>query len=90
VAFVAGLMAAPLLYSTVIGASVTQTVSANAGLMAVAGFLVGFGTVYGGGCTSGHGVCGLARLSRRSLVATTIFMATGFATIFVVRHVVGV
>jgi uncharacterized membrane protein YedE/YeeE len=89
VAFVAGLMAAPLLYSTVIGASVTQTVSANAGLMAVAGFLVGFGTVYGGGCTSGHGVCGLARLSRRSLVATTIFMATGFATIFVVR-VVGV
>jgi len=89
VAFVAGLMAAPLFYSAVIGASVIQTVSANVGLMAVAGLLVGFGTVYGGGCTSGHGVCGLARLSRRSLVATAIFMAMGFATIFVVRHVIG-
>ena len=89
VAFVAGLMAAPLFYSAVIGASVIQTVSANAGLMAVAGLLVGFGTVYGGGCTSGHGVCGLASLSRRSLVATAIFMAMGFATVFVVRHVIG-
>ena len=88
-AFVVGLMAAPLFYSAVIGASVIQTVSANVGLMAVAGLLVGFGTVYGGGCTSGHGVCGIARLSRRSLVATAIFMAMGFATIFVVRHVIG-
>lgn len=88
-AFVVGLMAAPLCYSAVIGAPVTQTVSANAGLMAVAGLLVGFGTVYGGGCTSGHGVCGLARLSRRSLVATAIFMAMGFATVFVVRYVIG-
>jgi uncharacterized membrane protein YedE/YeeE len=90
VAFVVGLMAAPLCYSAVIGAPVTQTVSANVGLMAVAGLLVGFGTVYGGGCTSGHGVCGLARLSRRSLIATAIFMAMGFATVFVVRHVIGV
>jgi uncharacterized membrane protein YedE/YeeE len=89
VAFVLGLMAAPLCYSAVTGAPVSQTVSANAGLMAVAGVLVGFGTVYGGGCTSGHGVCGLARLSRRSLVATAIFMAMGFATVFVVRHVIG-
>jgi uncharacterized protein len=88
-AFVVGLMAAPLCYSAVIGAPVTQTVSANACLMAVAGLLVGFGTVYGGGCTSGHGVCGLARLSRRSLVATAIFMAMGFATVFVVRYVIG-
>jgi uncharacterized membrane protein YedE/YeeE len=87
VAFVVGLMAAPLFYSAVIGAPVVQTVSVNVGLMAVAGLLVGFGTVYGGGCTSGHGVCGLARLSRRSLVATAIFMAMGFATVFVVRHV---
>ena len=89
VTFLLGLMAAPLFYSTVIGESVTQTVSTNAGVMAVAGLLVGFGTVYGGGCTSGHGVCGVARLTRRSLVATAIFMATGFATIFVVRHVIG-
>jgi len=89
VAFVLGLMVAPLCYSAVASAPVSQTVSANAGLMAVAGLLVGFGTVYGGGCTSGHGVCGLARLSRRSLVATAIFMAMGFATVFVLRHVIG-
>jgi uncharacterized membrane protein YedE/YeeE len=88
-AFVVGLMAAPLCYSAVVGAPVIQTVSANGALMAVAGLLVGFGTVCGGGCTSGHGVCGIARLSRRSLVATAIFMAMGFATVFVVRHVVG-
>lgn len=88
-AFVVGLMAAPLSYSAVIGAPVTQTVSSNAGLMTVAGLLVGFGTVYGGGCTSGHGVCGLSRLSRRSLVATVIFMAMGFATVFAARHVIG-
>ncbi|MGD8551939.1 MAG: YeeE/YedE family protein, partial [Methyloceanibacter sp.] len=49
---------------------------------------VGFGTVYGGGCTSGHGVCGLARLSRRSLVATVVFMVAGFATVFIVRHLI--
>jgi uncharacterized membrane protein YedE/YeeE len=53
------------------------------------GFLVGFGTRLANGCTSGHGVCGLARLSPRSLVATLSFMATGFATVFVVRHVLG-
>jgi uncharacterized membrane protein YedE/YeeE len=87
-AFVVGLMAAPFCYSAVFGAPVTQTVSAKAGVMAVAGLLVGFGTVYGGGCTSGHGVCGLARVSRRSLVATAIFMAMGFATVFAVRHVI--
>jgi uncharacterized protein len=89
VAFVVGLMAAPLCYSAVTGGPVPQTVSPNAVLMAIAGFLVGFGTVYGSGCTSGHGVCGVARLSRRSLVATAVFMAMGFATIFVMRHVIG-
>jgi uncharacterized membrane protein YedE/YeeE len=68
---------------------VTQTMSANASVMSVAGLLVGFGTVYGGGCTSGHGVCGLARVSRRSLVVTAILMAMGFATVFTVRHVIG-
>ena len=88
-AFVAGLVLAPVCYSTVSGWPVTQTVSGNAVLMAVAGLLVGFGTVYGSGCTSGHGVCGLARLSRRSLVATVVFMAAGFATVFIVRHVIG-
>ncbi|MDJ0511986.1 MAG: YeeE/YedE family protein [Methyloceanibacter sp.] len=86
--FIVGLILAPIFYSMVSGLPVTQTVSGNAVLMAVAGLLVGFGTVYGSGCTSGHGVCGLARLSRRSLVATFVFMIAGFATVFIVRHVI--
>ncbi|SCW80757.1 YeeE/YedE family protein [Ancylobacter rudongensis] len=88
-AFVAGLVAAPLLYAAVTGAAVVQTVSTNLALMVAAGLLVGFGSVWGSGCTSGHGVCGLSRLSRRSFVATGVFMAVGFATVFVVRHVIG-
>ena len=87
-AFVIGLLAAPLLYAAVIGAQFAQTVSNNVGLMTTAGLLVGFGAGYGSGCTSGHGVCGFARLSQRSLIATAIFMGTGFATVFVMRHVV--
>jgi uncharacterized membrane protein YedE/YeeE len=66
-----------------------QTVSQNLPLMVAAGLLVGFGTVWGNGCTSGHGVCGIARLSPRSIVATLIFMATGAATVFVARHLIG-
>lgn len=89
VAFLVGLMAAPLCYWVVTGGPVPQTVSPNAVLMAIAGLLVGFGTVYGGGCTSGHGVCGLARLSCRSLVATAVFMAMGFVTVFLMRHIIG-
>jgi uncharacterized membrane protein YedE/YeeE len=88
-AFVIGLLGAPLLYAAVMGAPFAQTVSGNVGLMTAAGLLVGFGAAYGGGCTSGHGVCGISRLSLRSVVATAIFMATGFATVFVMRHVVG-
>lgn len=88
-AFVGGLVAAPLLYTAVTGSSVAQTVSDHLPLMGVAGVLVGFGTAYGNGCTSGHGVCGLARLSPRSIVATAIFMAAAFATVFVARHVLG-
>jgi hypothetical protein len=87
--FILGLIVAPLLYAVVTGTPFAQTVSGNASLMAVAGLLVGFGAAYGGGCTSGHGVCGLARLSLRSFIATAIFMGTGFATVFVMRHVVG-
>jgi hypothetical protein len=56
-------------------------------MLAAAGLLVGWGTRYGSGCTSGHGVCGLSRLSRRSLAATLTFMAAGFAAVFLVRHV---
>ena len=58
-------------------------------LLALGGLLVGVGTRFGSGCTSGHGVCGIARLSPRSLLATACFMAAGFVTVFVVRHVVG-
>jgi uncharacterized membrane protein YedE/YeeE len=86
---VLGLIASPLLYQAVTGAPVVQTVSDQGGLMAVAGLLVGFGTATGGGCTSGHGVCGIARLSPRSVVATVTFMATGFATVYLLRHVIG-
>jgi len=86
---VLGLVASPLLYQAATGAPVVQTVSDQGGLMAVAGLLVGFGTATGGGCTSGHGVCGIARLSPRSVVATVTFMATGFATVYLLRHVIG-
>jgi uncharacterized protein len=86
---VLGLIASPFLYQAVSGAPYAQTVSDRGGLMAIAGLLVGFGAAYGGGCTSGHGVCGIARLSPRSLVATVTFMATGFATVYVMRHVIG-
>jgi uncharacterized membrane protein YedE/YeeE len=84
--FVIGLVAAPFLMMAVTGQPVTQTVSGNLPLMAAAGVIVGFGSVWGYGCTSGHGVCGLSRLSPRSLVATLAFMGAGFATVFVVRH----
>jgi uncharacterized protein len=86
-AFVIGLIAAPLAYGFATGEPVTQTVSSNVALMVAAGLLVGFGSIYGNGCTSGHGVCGLSRLSARSLVATIVFMATAFVTVFVTRHV---
>jgi uncharacterized membrane protein YedE/YeeE len=62
------------------------TIEAGFPVIALAGLLVGIGTRYGSGCTSGHGVCGISRLSPRSLLATAIFMAAGFVTVFVVRH----
>ena len=85
--FVLGLVAAPVAVLALGGAPVEQTVSPNVMLMVVAGLLVGFGSVWGNGCTSGHGVCGLSRLSRRSFVATAVFMSAGFITVFLVRHV---
>ena len=88
-AFVAGLVLAPLLYMVVSGAKVAHVVSSNLPLLAIAGLLVGAGAVVGGGCTSGHGVCGMARLSWRSIAATCMFMATAFVTVFVARHLVG-
>ena len=89
VAFVVGLLGAPLIYG-VFKALPALRIDASLGALVVAGLLVGVGTRYGSGCTSGHGVCGLSRLSPRSLVATAAFMVAGFATVFVLRHVLGI
>ena len=85
IAFVAGLVLAPLLYAMV--AALPQLrMDAGTGALVLAGLLVGVGTRYGTGCTSGHGVCGLSRLSPRSVVATATFMAAGFSTVYLLRH----
>ena len=86
-AFVAGLFAAPLLWMLLADVPVPR-IGAGFGTLLAAGLLVGVGTSYGSGCTSGHGVCGLSRLSPRSLVATGAFMAAGVATVFIARHLV--
>lgn len=88
-AFVAGLVAAPLIYRAAAGAPVNIEVTAGLPLLLAGGLLVGFGAVRAGGCTSGHGVCGTARLSPRSLAATAVLMASGAATVFIMRHIVG-
>jgi uncharacterized protein len=84
--FILGLVAAPLLYANITGAWSTMTVSGNSWLFMVAGLSVGFGSVWGNGCTSGHGICGLSRLSTRSFVAVAVFMATAIVTVFITRH----
>ena len=86
--FLLGLLVAPLLHILVAGPSVPR-IDAGWTTVVVAGLLVGVGTRYGSGCTSGHGVCGLSRLSPRSLVATLAFMGAGFLTVFLVRHAFG-
>jgi uncharacterized membrane protein YedE/YeeE len=88
VAFLLGLVASPLVFVLFQPLPAVQ-VDAGTGTLVAAGLLVGLGTRYGSGCTSGHGVCGLSRLSPRSLVATAAFMLAGFATVFVVRHLAG-
>jgi len=87
IAFVAGLVAAPLAWR-LLAALPEIRVDTNYFTLAAAGLLVGIGTRYGGGCTSGHGVCGVARLSPRSIVATLAFMAAGFATVYVACHLI--
>jgi uncharacterized protein len=87
-AFVLGLVGAPWVYA-LFAAAPRSRIDAPWGALVLAGLLVGVGTRYGAGCTSGHGVCGLARLSPRSLVATLAFMGAGFATVYVTRHVLG-
>ena len=83
-AFIGGLLVAPL---ALIFYPINPRIDAGLGTLAVAGLLVGLGTRYGSGCTSGHGVCGLSRLSPRSLVATAAFMGAGIVTVFVTRHI---
>jgi len=88
VAFLLGLCVAPWLYQ--LGAALPPvTVEAGTPRLIVAGLLVGIGTRFASGCTSGHGVCGLSRGSRRSFVATALFMAAGFATVYAMRHLAG-
>jgi uncharacterized protein len=88
IAFIAGLIIAPLLWQ-IFSALPSIQIDASYGLLIIAGLLVGIGTRYGSGCTSGHGICGLSRLSPRGIVATLTFMAAGFVTVYIVRHVLG-
>jgi uncharacterized membrane protein YedE/YeeE len=88
-AFVAGLIAAPLLMGAAGLPLPAVTIDASLPVVIAGGLLVGFGTRLGGGCTSGHGICGIARFSTRSLAATMMFMAAGIAVVFLVRHVIG-
>lgn len=86
VAFIAGLVGAPLVFQLVAPLPAVQ-VEAGTATLVPAGLLVGIGTRYGSGCTSGHAVCGISRFSPRSLAATVAFMVAGFSTVFVARHV---
>jgi uncharacterized membrane protein YedE/YeeE len=88
ISFLLGLFAAPLAAKLILPADLLHAprIDANWAMVIAAGLLVGFGTRWGAGCTSGHGICGLSRLSARSLVATLSFMGTGFVTVFVIRH----
>jgi uncharacterized membrane protein YedE/YeeE len=87
--FVAGLIGGCWLVRSASGDAIAVTISASAKELVLAGLLVGFGTRAANGCTSGHGVCGMARLSPRSIAATLTFMASGALTVFVMRHVLG-
>lgn len=89
-AFIAGLIASPLILALVRGASISISAPHPLWMMAIGGLLVGFGTRLGSGCTSGHGVCGVARLSKRSFAATGVFMASAIATVFILHRLIGV
>ena len=88
VAFTFGLIIAPIIW-LLFGKLPEITIDANYGLLVIAGLIVGFGARLGSGCTSGHGVCGVSRLSPRSIIATLAFMGTGFLTVFIARHLLG-
>jgi uncharacterized protein len=86
-AFIAGLVVAPIVVAVATGAVPPMTMVSGTGLLIGAGLLVGYGAVWGGGCTSGHGVCGLARLSPRSFVAVPVFMVAAMVTVYITRYV---
>jgi uncharacterized membrane protein YedE/YeeE len=88
VAFVAGLLLGALAYVLATGEMVPAKMQASLPVLVAAGLLVGFGTRLGSGCTSGHGICGIARLSRRSIVATSVFFGVAILTVFLTRHVI--
>ena len=88
-AIVAGMVSGPLVVALLTGNTLEISVPIETPMLIIGGFLVGIGVTFGGGCTSGHGVCGMARLSPRSIVATLTFMIVCFATVYVVRHVAG-
>jgi len=88
VAFTLGLVIAPVVW-LLFGKLPEITIEANYGLLIVAGLIVGYGARLGSGCTSGHGVCGISRLSPRYIIATLAFMGTGFLTVFIARHLIG-
>lgn len=85
--FLSGLILVPFIYSQL--TTPTIQLDANPWMMIVAGLLVGFGTRLGSGCTSGHGICGISRLSKRSIVATLTFMLASVVTVYIIRHVIG-
>jgi uncharacterized membrane protein YedE/YeeE len=86
IAFIAGLILAPLTWS-LIDTLPNIEIKASNSLLIISGLIVGISTRYGSGCTSGHGVCGISRLSPRSIIATLAFMGTGFLTVYIVRHI---
>lgn len=85
----AGMLTGPFVYLLLTGSLPDTDVPVSRSMMIIGGFIVGIGVTYGAGCTSGHGVCGIARGSQRSIVATISFMAAAIATVFVIRHVIG-
>ena len=90
VALILGLLTAPILAALLFGIRPIVETKADTFLIVLAGLFVGIGALYGSGCTSGHGICGLSRLSPRSLVATISFMTAGFLTVYFFRHIIGI
>jgi len=89
VVFLLGLIVGPFVFQAVSGETIASTITSSTPVLVIGGLLVGFGTSMGNGCTSGHGICGLGRVSKRSMAATGAFMATAIVTVYMMRHVLG-